>query len=364
MGGLGGNNPFVSFDPPPAPVPAPVPRPAPAPPPPAPPPPAARIAAPLPAPVPAEGAAFDDNPFAAFDPSASLPPPEPAQAMPSGIPDWGAPQQAQQAMPSGIPDWGTPQQAQQAMPSGIPDWAVPASPAPGCGAPAPLPDRPSMVPAPPAAPPPVDVAPVVKKDSGDRKGPRLVQRLATAAVQLVVVAILVVSLIAVGLASMNEGRVELSDLTPERLREEGSPTQPLVAKEVSNGLYETQGAQPLFFVRGEVENRGTSPTRVTVGVSLYDGTQRVKSAEGLAGAVPSPEEFNAVRSAEDAQALRSRLDASSLEVAQGARVPFIVFFHEFPAELANFRLEVTLTPRDGATPAGGLQEGSAGDAQP
>ena len=183
-------------------------------------------------------------------------------------------------------------------------------------------------------------------------------------VLLVVVAVLVVLGLAVGLASMNEGRVGLSALTPENLRETMSPTIPLAAKEMSNGLYETLGPTPLFFVRGEVENRSGATSQVKVNVALYEGTQRVKSAEGLAGGVPSPEEFHALRSAEDAAALRARLDAAAQKVAPGARVPFVVFFYEYPADLEHFRLEVTLTPLDGATAAGGPSPQSAGDAQP
>jgi predicted Zn finger-like uncharacterized protein len=167
---------------------------------------------------------------------------------------------------------------------------------------------------------------------------------------LVVAAVLVVALGAVGLGYLREGRVDLSVLSPGRLRELLVPAaRPLVAVDVSNGLYETQGGRPVFFIRGEAENRSGASTRVRVRAALYDGAQRVRSAEALAGAVPSPEELYAVGKTEAAGALRQRLDAAAATVAPGARAPFVVMFHEYPADLAGFRLEVTL---ESAPPAG------------
>ena len=196
------------------------------------------------------------------------------------------------------------------------------------------------------------------------KGPSVVQRLAGMAAQFVVGAVLLVGLVAVGIAWLNDGRVELSALSPSRMRELVSPTRPLVAKDLSNGLYETRDGHSLFFVRGEVENRGTSAIRVKAGVALYEGEQRVKSAEGLAGAVPTPEELHALKSASEAEALRARLDAAAKEVAPGARAPFVIFFYESPADLAGIRLEVTLEQQTAVASGGSKQEGSAGNAQP
>ncbi|HYO74782.1 MAG TPA: zinc-ribbon domain-containing protein [Archangium sp.] len=369
MEGLEGNNPFVSFEPPP---PAPAPKPARAAP------------VPVPAAAPSEMEGLDgNNPFAAFDPVAALPPasakppapaPSPAPAAPSAIPDWGAPQQG---APSGIPDWGAPQQG---APSGIPDWGAPQTVAatptakanapternpfpvfPGPGEDAP--GREVLADLPPAPPPPVIAAPPppkVEQAPGDSAGPRIARRLASVAAQFMVAAVLVVGLLAVAMAWLNDGRVELS---PARMRELVSPTRPLVAKDLSNGLYETGAGHSLFFVRGEVENRGTSAIRVKAGVAMYEGEQRVKSAEGIAGAVPTPEELHQLKSAADADTLRARLDAAAKEVAPGARAPFVVFFYEYPSDLANFRLEVTLEPQT-AVASGGSQEGSVGDARP
>ncbi|WNG44942.1 hypothetical protein F0U60_13175 [Archangium minus] len=383
MEGLEGNNPFVSFDPVAALPPAPAKSPAPAP-----------VSTPAASPG-GMGGFEDNNPFAAFDPVAALPP-APAKAPPakppapapaaspapaSAIPDWGAPQQS---APSGIPDWGAPQQS---MPSGIPDWgatqtvaATPTAKAnapternpfpdfPGAGAQSTeiLPDIPGMMPAPSppviAAPPPAPKLEAPK--APPPAGPSLVQRLAAVAAQLVVGAVLLVVLLAVGSAWLNDGRVELSALSPAQVREMVSPTRPLVAKDLSNGLYETRGGRAVFFVRGEVENRGTAPIRVKVGVSLFDGDQKVMSAEGIAGAVPTPEELYSLQSASDADAMRARLDDASKEVAPGTRAPFVVLFYEYPSDLADFRLEVTLEPRTTVAAREGAQEGRAGNAKP
>ena len=175
---------------------------------------------------------------------------------------------------------------------------------------------------------------------------------------LVVAAVLVVGLAAVGRVYLREGRVDLSVLSPDHLRTLVVPApRPLVALDVTNALYETQSGRPLFFVRGEAENRTGSATRIRVRAALYDGNQRVRSAEALAGAVPTPEELHAVGDSAAATALSQRLDAAATLVAPGAKVPFLVMFQEYPADLGSFRLEVTLEPVPPATAeAGGRTE--------
>ncbi len=210
---------------------------------------------------------------------------------------------------------------------------------------------------PPAAREAVEVGSVPKpsarpEDVGIPQGraPSRARKVTGLVVNLVVAAVLVVALGAVGLGYLRDGRVDLAVLSPERLRELVLPSaRPLVAVDVSNGLYETQAGKPVFFIRGEAENRTRAATRVLVRAAFYDGAQRVRSAEGLAGAVPTPEELHAAGGAQGAGALRQRLDAAATEVAPGAKVPFLVMFHEYPADLGGFRLEVTLEP---APPAG------------
>jgi hypothetical protein len=176
----------------------------------------------------------------------------------------------------------------------------------------------------------------------DRKTPGAARRVTGLVINLVVATVLVVALGAVGLGYLREGRLDLSVLSPAKLQALVSPSQSLVARDISNGLYDTREGHPLFFVRGEVENRGTAPARVKVRAALYDGDQRVKSQEGLAGALPTPEDLHAIVSTEGAAALRTRLDAAAKPVPPGGRAPFVLVFQEYPEGLDAFRLEVTL----------------------
>ncbi|WP_444980114.1 zinc-ribbon domain-containing protein [Myxococcus fulvus] len=186
--------------------------------------------------------------------------------------------------------------------------------------------------------------------------PSRARRVTALFVNLVVAAALVVSLGALGWVYLHEGRVDFSVLSPERLRSLVVPAPtPLVALDVSNGLYETQSGKPLFFIRGDAENRTGAATHLRVRGALFDGNQRVRSVEGLAGSVATSEELFAVSNTESALALRQRMDAAAVSVAPGARAPFLLVFHEYPAALDGFRLEVTVeavpAPAAAAPPA-------------
>jgi hypothetical protein len=160
---------------------------------------------------------------------------------------------------------------------------------------------------------------------------------------LTIAAGLLLAIAAVGGVYMKQGRVDPSALSPGELLKLLTPSD-FVAHNVSNGLYDTRGGNSVFYVRGEVENRSSRPVRLKVNASLYDGSQRVKSAEGLAGGVPTPEELHAVNSGETAAQLRSRLDSAATVIAPGAKAPFALVFQEFPQELSDFRLKLTMEP--------------------
>jgi predicted Zn finger-like uncharacterized protein len=160
---------------------------------------------------------------------------------------------------------------------------------------------------------------------------------------LTIAAGLLLALTAVGGVYMKEGRVDASALSPGHLIKLLTPSK-FVMRDVTNGLYDTRGTTPLFYVRGEVENRSSQPAKVKVTAGLYDGGQRVKSAEGLAGMTPSPEELHAITSAEAATELRTRLDAGAAVVAPGKRAPFTLVLQEYPKDLSTFRLKVTMEP--------------------
>ncbi|WP_267145478.1 zinc-ribbon domain-containing protein [Myxococcus dinghuensis] len=181
--------------------------------------------------------------------------------------------------------------------------------------------------------------------------PSRVRKVTALVLNLVVAAVLVVGLGAVGLVYLREGRLDLSVLSPEQLEALFLPEpKSFVAVDVSNGLYETRAGRPVFYIRGEVENRTARPTHVRVRGAFFDGDQRVRSAEGVAGAVATPEELHAVDNAEAATALRQRLDVASVAVPPGARAPFLLVFQEYPKDLGSFRLEVTADAASAPTP--------------
>jgi hypothetical protein len=160
---------------------------------------------------------------------------------------------------------------------------------------------------------------------------------------LTIAAGLLLALTAVGGVYMKKGRVDPSALSPGEIMKLLTPSQ-FAVRDVSNGLYDTRGGGSLFYVRGEVENRSSKPAKVKVQATLYDGDQQVKSAEGLAGKVPSPEELHATNGAEATAQLRAQLDQGAQIIAPGQRAPFTVLFQEFPQDLSAFRLQLTMEP--------------------
>lgn len=185
-----------------------------------------------------------------------------------------------------------------------------------------------------------------------RRLPGRARKLTGFVVNLAVATVLVVALGALGAVYLRDGKVDASTLSPDRLRAlVMPPPQPFIASDVSNGLYATRDGQMLFVVRGEAENRTGTAAPVRVRAALFDGDQRVRSSEGLAGALATPEDLHAVTNREAATALRQRLDAAALPVPPGGKVPFLLVFQEFPADLAGFRLEVTLEPAPSAPTA-------------
>ncbi|NRD50242.1 hypothetical protein HRD50_37570 [Corallococcus exiguus] len=178
-----------------------------------------------------------------------------------------------------------------------------------------------------------------------RRMPGRARKLTGLVLNLTIATALVVALGALGTMYLRDGKVDPSTLSPDRLRTLVMPaSRPFIASDVSNGLYETRDGRMLFVVRGEAENRTGAAAAVRVRAALFDGDQRVRSTEGLAGALATPEELHAVTTREAATALRQRMDAASLPVPPGGKVPFLVLFQEFPADLTGLRLEVTLEP--------------------
>ena len=153
-------------------------------------------------------------------------------------------------------------------------------------------------------------------------------------------------LVTVGLLMLSRGEGTLA----RRFlgRGEGAPA-PVVAAHVTNGLYETAHGRKLLFVRGTVRSQSPAPLGpVVVRAEVVLGDQVVARAEGIAGAVPTPEELAAITGQEDAERLRAALaPRSRREIRPGESVPFLITFTDYPPDLgeATFRVVAEPAPR-------------------
>jgi len=167
------------------------------------------------------------------------------------------------------------------------------------------------------------------------------RRVSGTVVNIGVAALLVLVLAAVGNVYVNEGRLDWAALSPARWASLFVPPSGIVTRDVSNGLYETRGGRPLAYVRGRVENRGDRPGQVRVRAEIWDGSQLLGASEGLAGAVPTPEDLVEAGTRQDVEALRVRLEQSAPAVAPGKGTDFVLLFDEPPTELTGLRLKVS-----------------------
>ncbi|HEX4620392.1 MAG TPA: hypothetical protein VH208_02395, partial [Myxococcaceae bacterium] len=181
-------------------------------------------------------------------------------------------------------------------------------------------------------------------------GLTLARRVSGVAVNLVVAALVVAGAATLGSAYLNDGKLDLSAITLQRVKGLWTRNE-LSTVDVSNGLYDTRGGRQIFFVRGEVANRGHRTSRVRVRAEILDGAQVLQSSEAWVGETPTPEDLFGLGSTQDAAALAARLDRGAVDVAPGSRSPFHVTFFEYPPDLAGLRLRVTLQRSDGATAA-------------
>lgn len=127
----------------------------------------------------------------------------------------------------------------------------------------------------------------------------------------------------------------------------------LVATRVVSGLYDTASGQPVFFVRGRVENRSKKqhgPVRVVAELVAEAGSEA--HSETIAGAEPTPEEIFAVGSAAEAQKLLRGLEAAEGDrrLPPGASLPFFAIFADPPRDLERHKLHVRLEAVDAWTP--------------
>ncbi len=156
--------------------------------------------------------------------------------------------------------------------------------------------------------------------------------------------LLVAGLLVIGSALVNDGKVDSRTFSWERIKSLFSAASPYLATDISNGLYETRGSRPVFYVRGVVQNRSDSATALKVRAEILDGDSLIRSAEAVVGAAPTPEELYRVSLPEDLSAMMEKLNARQPSVQPGTRQDFVVPFYEYPPDLKAFRVRVTITP--------------------
>jgi hypothetical protein len=163
-------------------------------------------------------------------------------------------------------------------------------------------------------------------------------------VNLLVAGVLLISIGMVGLLYLSGGKLDRHSLSWQQLKQLFEPPHEMIAVELANGLYETRAGKPVFYVRGEAENRGAKPTKLSVRADILDDAQLVRSAEVWAGMSATPEDLFNIASAADAESLTSRLNLSAVEVKPGERAPFLLTFFEYPPSLSGYRIQVTVSP--------------------
>lgn len=259
------------------------------------------------------------------------------------------------AADSALQDFGVTNGGGEAEPDrGLFDMPAPPPPSP---TPSPLIDD-DVIPT-ATVPRPSLVTPSVERPAGrpedvgmsEGRRPGAVRRTVGLVVNLVVASALVVLLLSVGTIYLNEGKLDPSALSLEPVKALFASPGVLRTLDVSNGLYDTAGGRPVFYVRGEVENRGDKPMRAKVRVQILDGTTSVTEAEIFAGRAPNPEELYGVTNEETLAALSQQLNQAAVEVKPKSRAPFLVAFYEYPPELGEYRLKVTVEQAPGETAA-------------
>ncbi len=163
-------------------------------------------------------------------------------------------------------------------------------------------------------------------------------------VNVVIALVLLAAIVLVGNALANDGRLDAKALSPERLVELLSPPKALIPLDISNGLYQTKAGRPLFYVRGQIDNRTDGASRAKVVVSLMNGEQVVRSGETVAGVAPSPEELFGLSRVDELEALQAKLRAKAVDVPPGGQAPFVMAFFEYPPDLSEFRVKVAVEP--------------------
>ncbi|MDP1822949.1 MAG: zinc-ribbon domain-containing protein [Archangium sp.] len=160
-------------------------------------------------------------------------------------------------------------------------------------------------------------------------------------VNVMIAAVLVLGLVVVGSAYLNEGKFSTDALSLEGLKNTFAPSVDFVANDVSNGLYETRAGRSVFFVRGEVMNRSEASVKVVVKAEIVEDGKVVRFGESWAGEPATPEEIFLIDNTESLEALNRKVEKRSLVVPAGAAAAFVVPFTEYPPDLKGFRVRVS-----------------------
>jgi predicted Zn finger-like uncharacterized protein len=160
-------------------------------------------------------------------------------------------------------------------------------------------------------------------------------------VNLAIAAALVLGVLVVGSALLNEGNLSRESLSLDALRASFVPASDFVATDISNGLYLTRAGRSVFFVRGEVQNRSSTPARVAVRAEIIEGAAVLRSARALAGAVPSPEELFNLPDGQAQEDLSRKLAGRAAQVPPGGSAEFLITFTEYPPDLKALRVRVS-----------------------
>ncbi len=160
-------------------------------------------------------------------------------------------------------------------------------------------------------------------------------------VNVVIAAMLVLGLVVVGSASLNEGKFTTDALSFEGLKNTFAPSVTFVANDVSNGLYDTRAGRSVFFVRGEVINRSEAAVKIVVKAEIVEDDRVVRFGESWAGEPASPEEIFLIDNTEALEALNRKVEKRSLVVPAGSAASFVVPFTEYPPDLKDFRVRVS-----------------------
>lgn len=113
-----------------------------------------------------------------------------------------------------------------------------------------------------------------------------------------------------------------------------------------SGLYERVRGRPVLFVRGNVVSHSRAPLgRVVVRAELVQGGAVLARSEGLAGALPTPEDLAQLDGPDGEARLQAALaPRAPSRIEPGGSLPFLLTFAEYPEDLGGVSFQVSAEP--------------------